>query len=66
MTNYNWVNKRVVDAWLSRYRKEMSEEEFKTWAEEFDKKTIVYTYVTDVEFLTKDYIKCKLEAERNG
>ena len=66
MTKYNWVNKRVADAWLSRYRKDMSEEEFKTWAEEFDKKTIVYTYVTDVEFLTKDYIKSKLEAERKG
>ena len=65
MTDYRMINKDVADSWLQRYKKEMSEEEFKTWAEEFDKSTVVYTYVTDVEFLTKDYIKCKLEAERN-
>ena len=64
MTNYRMVSKDVADSWLQRYRKEMSEEKFKSWAEEFDKVTVVYTYVTDVEFLTKDYIKSKLEAER--
>jgi hypothetical protein len=40
MTNYNWVNKRVADAWLSRYRKEMSEEEFKTWQKSSIKKLL--------------------------
>ena len=64
MTNYRMISKDVADSWLQRYRKEMSEEKFKSWAEEFDKVTIIYTYVTDVEFLTKDYIKSKLEAER--
>jgi len=64
MTNYNWVSKRVADAWLNRYRKEMSQEEFSEWSTNFDKSTIVYVDVDSVQFLTKDYIKCKLEAER--
>ena len=64
MTNYNWVSKRVADSWLSRYRKEMSQEEFSEWTTNFDKSTIVYVDVDSVQFLTKDYIKCKLEAER--
>jgi hypothetical protein len=64
MTDYNWVSKRVADAWLSRYRKEMSQEEFSKWTTDFDKSTIVYVDVDSVQFLTKDYIKCKLEAER--
>ena len=64
MTDYNWVSKRVADAWLSRYRKEMSQEEFSEWSTNFDKSTIVYVDVDSVQFLTKDYIKCKLEAER--
>ena len=64
MTDYNWVSKRVADAWLSRYRKEMSQEEFSEWTTNFDKSTIVYVDVDSVQFLTKDYIKCKLEAER--
>lgn len=63
MSNYRWVSKRVADGWLTRYRKEMSQEEFKTWATKFDKDTIVYVDVDSVQFLTKDYIKCKLEAE---
>jgi len=64
MDKYRWVSKRVADGWLVRYQKEMSQEEFKTWATEFDKSTIVYVDVDHVQFLTKDYIKCKLEAER--
>jgi len=64
MTDYNWVSKRVADSWLSRYRKEMSQEEFSEWTTNFDKSTIVYVDVDSVQFLTKDYIKCKLEAER--
>ena len=64
MDKYRWVSKRVADGWLVRYQKEMSQEEFKTWATEFDKSTIVYVDVDSVQFLTKDYIKCKLEAER--
>ena len=63
MDKYRWVSKRVADGWLVRYQKEMSQEEFKTWATEFDKSTIVYVDVDSVQFLTKDYIKCKLEAE---
>ena len=65
MTDYNWVSKRVADAWLNRYRKEMSQKEFSEWSTNFDKSTIVYVDVDSVQFLTKDYIKCKLEAERN-
>jgi|DEB0MinimDraft_10_1074344.scaffolds.fasta_scaffold37187_5 hypothetical protein len=63
MTNYNWVSKRVADGWLNRYRKEMSQEEFSKWSTNFDKSTIVYVDVDNVQFLTKDYVKCKLEAE---
>ena len=63
MDKYRWVSKRVADGWLDRYRKEMSQEEFKTWSTEFDKSTIVYVDVDSVQFLTKDYVKCKLEAE---
>ena len=63
MTDYNWVSKKVADAWLSRYRKEMSQEEFNEWTTNFDKSTIVYVDVDSVQFLTKDYVKCKLEAE---
>ena len=63
MDKYRWVSKRVADGWLDRYRKEMSQEEFKTWSTEFDKSTIVYVDVDNVSFLTRDYIKCKLHAE---
>ena len=63
MDKYRWVSKRVADGWLDRYRKEMSQEEFKTWSTEFDKSTIVYVDVDSVQFLTRDYIKCKLHAE---
>ena len=57
------VSKDVADSWLERYKEEMSEKEFKLWADEFDRCTVVYTYITDVEFLTKDYIKSKLQAD---
>jgi hypothetical protein len=63
MDKYRWVSKRVADGWLDRYRKEMSQEEFKTWSTEFDKSTIVYVDVDSVQFLTRDYVKCKLHAE---
>ena len=63
MDKYRWVSKKVADGWLDRYRKEMSQEEFKTWSTEFDKSTIVYVDVDSVQFLTRDYVKCKLHAE---
>ena len=63
MDKYRWVSKRVADGWLVRYQKEMSQEEFSKWSTNFDKSTIVYVDVDNVQFLTKDYVKCKLEAE---
>ena len=64
MSNYNWASKRVADGWLSRYRKEMSPEEFDKWKTDFDKDTIVYVDVDNVQFITRDYIKSKLHAEK--
>ena len=63
MKNYRWVSKTVADGWLTRYRKEMSAEEFNKWKIDFDKDTIVYIDVDGVQFLTKDYIRLKLESE---
>jgi|TARA_E500000178_G_scaffold306484_1_gene318712 hypothetical protein len=63
MQKYRWVSKTVADGWLTRYRKEMSAEEFNKWKENFDSDTIVYVDVDNVQFLTRDYIKSKLHAE---
>lgn len=64
MDKYRWVSKRVADSWLDRYRKEMSEKEFSSWREIFDKTTIVYVDVDGVQFLTKDYLKSKIHSEK--
>lgn len=63
MEKYNWVSKTLADSWYNRYKKEMKSEEFDTWKKTFDEKTIVYVYIDNVQFLTRDYLKCKLHAE---
>ena len=55
----NIVGKSVIDAWMKRYKKEMSSDEYKTWAKNFDEKTVVRVDVEGVEFITRDYIKEK-------
>ena len=55
----NIVGKRVVDAWIKRYKKEMSLEEYKAWAKNFDEQTVVRVDVDGVEFITRDYVREK-------
>jgi deoxyadenosine/deoxycytidine kinase len=55
----NIVGKMVVDAWIKRYKKEMSLEEYKAWAKNFDEQTVVRVDVDGVEFITRDYVREK-------
>ena len=64
MENYRWVSKKVADGWYDRYSKEMSTEEFNKWKQDFDSDTIVYLDVDGVEFLTRDYLKSKIQAKQ--
>ena len=55
----NIVGKMVIDAWMKRYKKEMTAEEYKAWAKNFDEQTIVRVDVDGVEFMTRDYVRSK-------
>ena len=55
----NIVSKAVVDAWIKRYKKEMSHEEYKAWAKNFDEQTVVRVELDGVEFITRDYVREK-------
>ena len=55
----NIVSKAVVDAWMQRYKKEMSPEEYKAWAKNFDEQTVVRVELDGVEFITRDYVREK-------
>jgi|DEB0MinimDraft_6_1074348.scaffolds.fasta_scaffold38383_1 deoxyadenosine/deoxycytidine kinase len=55
----NIVSKTVIDAWMQRYKKEMSPEEYKAWAKNFDEKTVVRVELDGVEFITRDYVREK-------
>jgi hypothetical protein len=55
----NIVSKRVIDAWMQRYKKEMSSEEYKAWAKNFDEQTVVRVELDGVEFITRDYVREK-------
>ena len=55
----NIVGKMVVDAWIKRYKKEMSPEEYKAWAKNFDEQTVVRVELDGVEFITRDYVREK-------
>lgn len=62
--NWRIVNKTVADAWLQRYKKEMKEEEFNTWVKDFDNSTLVTVLVDDIQFMTRDYLKTKLDNDK--
>jgi hypothetical protein len=49
----------VADAWIKRYKKEMSKEEYTTWKKNFDQQTIVREVIEGVVFMTRDYISQK-------
>jgi hypothetical protein len=55
----NIISKAVVDAWIKRYKKEMSPEEYKAWAKNFDEQTVVRVELDGVEFITRDYVREK-------
>jgi hypothetical protein len=55
----NIVSKAVVDVWIKRYKKEMSPEEYKAWAKNFDEQTVVRVELDGVEFITRDYVREK-------
>jgi hypothetical protein len=55
----NIVSKTVIDAWMQRYKKEMSPEEYKAWAKNFDEQTVVRVELDGVEFITRDYVREK-------
>jgi hypothetical protein len=55
----NIVSKTVIDAWMQRYKKEMSLEEYKAWAKNFDEQTVVRVELDGVEFITRDYVREK-------
>ena len=55
----NIVSKAVVDACIKRYKKEMSPEEYKAWAKNFDEQTVVRVELDCVEFITRDYVREK-------
>ena len=55
----NIVSKTVIDVWMQRYKKEMSPEEYKAWAKNFDEQTVVRVELDGVEFITRDYVREK-------
>jgi hypothetical protein len=55
----NIVSKTVADAWIKRYKKEMSKKEYTTWRKNFDQQTIVREVIDGVVFMTRDYVSQK-------
>jgi hypothetical protein len=46
----NIVSKMVADAWIKRYKKEMSKKEYTAWRKNFDQQTIVREVIDGVVF----------------
>jgi hypothetical protein len=55
----NIVSKTVADAWIKRYKKEMSKKEYTAWRKNFDQQTIVREVIDGVVFMTRDYVSQK-------